>query len=255
MREQIDAVSAPHHEEPGVAIDVRLAQLDEVRVAQGDQAREPRLEAVATLRVRPEDLDCDGRAALVCVVDAPGRPLPGARERREAGAESSERREVLGVGGGVEAGWRGGAGRVTLDIITNVLIFVLATMPAVFTASVDVEPPAFARGGQASLQLSMLVTAAGVSLKTVDGAIGAGCAPGAGVTVPRLADGRQDWAGLRGCAEKIKAGGAAGASDASVRLMADPGTSYQEVIEAMDAVRQTDAGVPLFSEVNFAVAR
>ena len=56
-------------------------------------------------------------------------------------------------------------------------------------------------------------------------------------------------------AAKIKAASPDFEGETEVRILADPGVSYQNVIAAMDAVRQSDAGDPLFPDVNFALPR
>ena len=76
-----------------------------------------------------------------------------------------------------------------LDIVMNVLMFVLATIPAVFTSTIDVEPPSVGRGGNVrrdtpSLNLNMIIANGGISLKTGTFSIGPGCeAGGSGFTV------------------------------------------------------------------------
>ncbi|RYE75786.1 MAG: biopolymer transporter ExbD, partial [Myxococcales bacterium] len=54
----------------------------------------------------------------------------------------------------------------------NVLMFVLATIPAVFTATIDIEPPSMGSGirkagaEKNALNLTMIIANGGVSLKT-----------------------------------------------------------------------------------------
>ena len=139
----------------------------------------------------------------------------------------------------------------------NVLMFVLATIPAVFTATVAVAAPASgARPTEvAALNLTLLITAEGVSLKTSGGAVGKGCEPGRGIAVPTR-DGHQDWAALTACAARLKAALPGGRdAERDVRVLADPGTDYQSVIQAMDAVREAPDGGVLFPDVTFGVAR
>ena len=146
-----------------------------------------------------------------------------------------------------------------LDIIMNVLMFVLATIPAVFTVTLEVNPPT-AGGSQTrtkekqALNLSLLIVGEGLTLKASGGNIGPGCEPGAGITIPKVsAD--YDWPALKACAKKIKDSAADFKDETDVKILADPGTAYQVVIKAMDALRDTPEGEPLFGEVNFAVAR
>jgi biopolymer transport protein TolR len=157
-----------------------------------------------------------------------------------------------------------------LDIITNVLMFVLATLPAVFTVTIESNPPSL--GGartrppdKPTLNLSMLIVNDGISLKASGGNIAPGCeGPGPGITIP--IKGREqgtnralhDWAQLRACAKKLKDAAPEFKEETQVQILAEPGTDYQTVIWAMDAVRQTDEGAQsevLFPDVNFGVAK
>ncbi len=155
-----------------------------------------------------------------------------------------------------------------LDIITNVLMFVLATLPAVFTVTIESNPPSLAGSrtrppDKPTLNLSMLVVNDGISLKASGGNIAPGCeGPGPGVTIP--AKGRDDktkralhdWALLRACAKKLKDAAPEFKEETQVQILAEPGTDYQTVIWAMDAVRQSDDGSEvLFPDVNFGVAK
>jgi biopolymer transport protein TolR len=159
-----------------------------------------------------------------------------------------------------------------LDIITNVLMFVLATLPAVFTVTIESNPPSI--GGsrtrppdKPTLNLSMLIVNDGISLKASGGNIAPGCeGPGAGITVPakgRDPGGRaqHDWALLRACASKLKNAAPEFKEETQVQILAEPGTDYQTIIWAMDAVREIEVDAknakfePLFPDVNFGVAK
>lgn len=160
-----------------------------------------------------------------------------------------------------------------LDIITNVLMFVLATLPAVFTVTIESNPPSL--GGartrppdKPTLNLSMLIVNDGISLKASGGNIAPGCeGPGPGITIPakgRDAQSRaqHDWAQLRTCAKRLKDAAPEFKEETQVQILAEPGTDYQTVIWAMDAVRETDdvkSDDPkervLFPDVNFGVAK
>ena len=62
-----------------------------------------------------------------------------------------------------------------LDIVMNILIFVLATVSVTFTASIETTPPASPSGGvraelkKESLNLSVLITSEGHAIKTSGG--------------------------------------------------------------------------------------
>src|SRR5258706_11182867 len=68
-----------------------------------------------------------------------------------------------------------------LDIIMNILIFVLATVAVTFTATIDTQPPASKSSGVRSevpseaLNLTVLVAGEGFSLKASGGNIAPGC--------------------------------------------------------------------------------
>jgi biopolymer transport protein ExbD len=128
-----------------------------------------------------------------------------------------------------------------LDIITNVLMFVLATVAITFTATVDTRPPSTRPArDERPLNLSILVSDDGLSVKTRDG------------TIAKLA--RDDYAGLQRCVAGLKAS-ADFADETSVTLSASAGVRYESLIATMDAVRTTDDGKELFPDVAFGVVR
>ena len=147
-----------------------------------------------------------------------------------------------------------------LDIIMNVLMFVLATIPAVFTATMEVNPPSGsgsqtrAKVDKVSLNLSLIIVGDGVTMKAAGGNIGPGCEPGAGITVPKQG-GDYDWASLKACAKKLKDISPDFKEETDIKILADNGTAYQVIVQAMDAVRETTDGEPLFPDVNFSVPR
>lgn len=128
-----------------------------------------------------------------------------------------------------------------LDVITNVLMFVLATVAITFTATIETRPPAVHPGPAArSLALSILVSDDGMSVKTRDG------------TVARLAP--NDYAGLHRCVAKLKETDEL-AGDTSVTLSASPDVRYESLVATMDAVRTDDDGKALFPDVAFGLVR
>src|SRR3954454_20521747 len=68
-----------------------------------------------------------------------------------------------------------------LDIVMNILIFVLATVSVTFTATIETTPPASPSGGvraehkKESLNLSVLITNEGHAIKTSGGNVAPGC--------------------------------------------------------------------------------
>jgi biopolymer transport protein ExbD len=147
-----------------------------------------------------------------------------------------------------------------LDIMMNIIVFVIATMTVVLVSTIDTTPPAAGSGRgtrQASkaLNLNAIITSEGVSLKTSDGNIATGCTGlGGGITVPKRADGEHDFASLTRCARELKKQNERFAAETQVTITANPDVAYQIVVETMDALR-VDAQGELFPSVYFGVAR
>lgn len=145
-----------------------------------------------------------------------------------------------------------------LDVVVNVSMFVLATLPALFGATITSTP---AREGsresdEAGLQLKVLITSDGLSLKAAGGAVGPGCVPGPGITLPRRG-GDLDWTGLTECAAALKRASPRAAHESTVQLAAEPAIDFQTLVRAADALRQTPGPTPepLFPDVTFVVPR
>jgi biopolymer transport protein ExbD len=144
-----------------------------------------------------------------------------------------------------------------LDILMNILMFVLATISVVFVASVDTTAAPI-NGRIAStvptLRMTVLITDQGYSVKTADGNLAAGCESlGVGLSVPKSGDG-WDTEGLTACARRVKAAHPELAGDDHVTVSASPGIAYATVLGAMDALREDRAG-KLFPEVAFGMVR
>ncbi len=144
-----------------------------------------------------------------------------------------------------------------LDIVMNVLMFVLATIPAVFTATASVQPP---KGRSSdghvmqSLNLSMVLTSQGLSLKTAAFALGPGCeAGGSGYTIPIQGE-SYDWAAVKACAKKLKDASPDYKEETAVTILADPGIPYSTIVASMDAVRES-GDETLFPDVQFGLPR
>lgn len=148
-----------------------------------------------------------------------------------------------------------------LDIIVNILIFVLATVVTTFTSTIETNPPPSRSAGvraatpTESLNLTVLIVNDGFSLKASGGSVGAGCSGiGQGISVPKRG-GEYDFSGLKQCAHKLKSSNPAYAEENQVRITANPGTPYQTVVNTMDALRTApDGDTPLFENVNFGLA-
>lgn len=146
-----------------------------------------------------------------------------------------------------------------LDIVTNVLMFVLATVSVTFTATIDTSPPRAGGAGRApttpTLSLTVLIVPDGFSLKARGGNVAPGCNDtGPGIAIP-LKEGKYDTAGLKACATKLKAAAPEFKDEMAVTISANPPIPYQTVIDAMDAMRKNEQGEDLFPEVNFGIAR
>jgi biopolymer transport protein TolR len=144
-----------------------------------------------------------------------------------------------------------------LDIITNVLMFVLATVAITFTATIESTPPrrSVRPASEPTLGLTVLVVPDGFSVKAKGGNVAPGCTDtGAGLAVPkRGAD--YDYEALKACAVRLKASAATFADDRDVTISANGQVPYDIVIATLDAMRKTDDGDDLFPKVSFGVAR
>ena len=147
-----------------------------------------------------------------------------------------------------------------LDIITNIMMFVLASVSVSFVASIDTTPPSIGGGkvrvdpSAKSLNLAAFITSQGVSLKTSGGNIATGCNDvGTGVAVPKTGE-DYDLKSLTACAKRLKNANASFKEETQVTITANPGIEYKTVIDVMDALR-SDGEEELFPEVHFGVAR
>ncbi|MFO0571790.1 MAG: biopolymer transporter ExbD [Polyangiaceae bacterium] len=149
-----------------------------------------------------------------------------------------------------------------LDIIMNVLIFVLATIAVTFTATIDTTPPASQSGGvratdmnSTALNLTIFIVNEGFSLKASGGNIAPGCeGAGAGITIPKKGN-LYDFEALNTCAVRLKKASPDFDDETQVFITANPGTDYQTIIQVLDAVRTTPQGESLFTDANFKVPR
>lgn len=146
-----------------------------------------------------------------------------------------------------------------LDIIMNVLMFVLATVTVTFSATIDTFPPRNGGSGRPpttpTLGLTVIVVPDGFSLKARGGNIAQGCSDtGPGLAVPKL-NGEYDYATLTRCAEKLKQLAPEFKDETAVTITANPQIPYQTVISTIDALRKSEQGGQLFPEVNFGLAR
>ncbi len=149
-----------------------------------------------------------------------------------------------------------------LDIIMNILIFVLATVAVTFTSSIETNPPGSGGAGvrqeqpKKSLGLTILVANQGFSLKAQGGNVSPGCdSLGPGIAVPKTNDERYDYTALRECVAKLKQSSPDFADETQAFLSGDNATDYQTLISTIDSIRRDSAGNALFTDVNFKVGK
>ncbi len=148
-----------------------------------------------------------------------------------------------------------------LDIVVNILIFVLATVAVTFTASIETTPPASRGSGVRSeiqseaLNLTVVIVNDGFSLKASGGNIAPGCqGVGPGISIP-MKNGKYDYDTLTECAARLKNSSPDFQDENQFGIAANPGTDYQTIIDVIDAMRRTPQGDALFDNVNFKVPR
>jgi biopolymer transport protein TolR len=148
-----------------------------------------------------------------------------------------------------------------LDIIMNVLMFVLATVAVTFTATIDSTPPSLGGKGVRAqqqtnaLNLAVFVVNEGFSLKASGGNIATGCtSAGPGLAVPKQGN-DYDYSTLTDCAKKLKDSSADFKDETQVTITANPGIDYQTLIRAIDALRRSKDNEDLFPDVHFGVPR
>lgn len=148
-----------------------------------------------------------------------------------------------------------------LDIIMNIIVFVIATISVVFYSTIDTTPPALGGGKtrqqltSKALNLTALITNDGVSLKTSTGSIATGCnSVGTGVTVPKRGDGTYDTDELARCARELKKQNERFEHETQVTISANPDVDFQTIILVLDSLRQDKDGA-LFPDVHFGVVR
>jgi biopolymer transport protein ExbD len=145
-----------------------------------------------------------------------------------------------------------------LDILMNVMMFVLASVSVAFVSSI---PTSAAMAGPTSsvrppegLELAALVTSQGVALKTKGGAISPGCGGmGGGITIP-MRDGAHDFTALTECARRIKGSRPDLVDETHVKVSASPDVAYETLVSVMDALRRDEHGA-LFPDVGLGVVR
>jgi biopolymer transport protein TolR len=151
-----------------------------------------------------------------------------------------------------------------LDIIMNVLMFVLATISVTFTATIQTNPPksggrAGPKDNVATLGLTVIAVPDGFSMKARGGNVAPGCADtGPGIAIPKKGN-QYDYVALKACAQKLKGLQVEFQEERAVTISANPNIPYEVIIGVMDAVRAPaqpkDEKDVLFPEVTFGLAR
>ena len=149
-----------------------------------------------------------------------------------------------------------------LDIITNVLMFVLATISVTFTTMIESEPP---RAGGSSaraptkptLSLNIIVVDKGFIVSAFGQRIGEGCqGPGSGLAVGmKSGSSDYDFSSLTSCAKRLKNQVPEAADETAATLTANANIPYQVIIGTVDAIRKSDDGQELFPDINFGVPK
>lgn len=132
-----------------------------------------------------------------------------------------------------------------LDIVMNLIIFLLATSQAVLAiAQIESNLPKLSKGRsrgvnvETPLNLNVTVTDNGIMVSGSGGKLAPGCketATGRVLTVPKSNQG-YDWEALNKCAVHVKD---RFPDDSKVTISADPQIEYQHIVAAMDAMRQS----------------
>src|SRR5580700_9712710 len=151
-----------------------------------------------------------------------------------------------------------------LDIIMNVLMFVLATISVTFTTMIESAPPS-SRGpsarppGKPTLSLNIIVIDKGFIVSAFGQRIGEGCqGPGSGVAVGmKTTDGQTDYdyAALGACAKRLKNQVTEAADETNATVTANASIPYQIIISTCDAIRKSDDGQTLFPDITFGVPK
>ncbi len=150
-----------------------------------------------------------------------------------------------------------------LDIITNILVFVLASVSVTFLTQLDTSPPAISgKTKQAenkdALNLTVLITDDGVAFKTSFGAIAPGCRGiGAGMTIPTSGAKKEfDLTAIRACARQLKSQAGEGRfeEESQVTVTASRDIEYKYLVAVLDSLRADEQG-ELFPEFHLGVSK
>jgi biopolymer transport protein TolR len=139
-----------------------------------------------------------------------------------------------------------------MDIVTNIIIFLLASMiNQVSLANINVSVPSISGGAGASeenqpdkppLNLTVSVGASGFTVAASGGVL---------PIVPKLPNGQYDYTSLTTKLKEIKSA-PDNATETKANFSADANISYDVVVATLDAMRLADDGKILFPDISFA---
>jgi biopolymer transport protein TolR len=140
-----------------------------------------------------------------------------------------------------------------MDIVTNIIIFLLASMiNQVSLANINVSVPSIS-GGAGSTEDNPPPDKPPLNLTVSVGASGFTVAASGGVLpiIPKLPNGQYDYKSLVTKLKEIKTA-PDNAAETKANFSADANISYDVVVATLDAMRITDEGKILFPDISFA---
>jgi biopolymer transport protein TolR len=140
-----------------------------------------------------------------------------------------------------------------MDIVTNIIIFLLASVVnQVQLSNINVSVPSISAGGGSSdenepppkppLNLTISVGASGFTIAASGGVL---------PIVPKMPNGQYDYKTLTAKLNEIKSA-PDNAGETKANFSADANVPYDIVVATLDAMRTTDEGKILFPDVSFA---
>jgi biopolymer transport protein TolR len=140
-----------------------------------------------------------------------------------------------------------------MDIVTNIIIFLLASMiNQVSLANINVSVPSISGGGASAndepppekppLNLTVSVGASGFTVAASGGVL---------PLVPKLPNGQYDYKSLQVKLKEIKSA-PDNATETKANFSADANVPYDIVVATLDTMRQTEEGKILFPDISFA---
>ena len=140
-----------------------------------------------------------------------------------------------------------------MDIVTNIIIFLLASMiNQVSLANINVSVPSISGGG-ASAEDNPPPDKPPLNLTVSVGASGFTVAASGGVLpiIPKLPNGQYDYKSLTTKLKEIKSA-PDNATETKANFSADANIPYDVVVATLDAMRITEEGKILFPDISFA---